>query len=83
MGIGFGKIILILLIVLIFFGAGKLPTVMKDLAKGIKTFRDELRDDEEDAEPVAVKRVASSAKKTGVKKTAAKKPAAKKAVKRV
>ncbi|MBS0184960.1 MAG: twin-arginine translocase TatA/TatE family subunit [Proteobacteria bacterium] len=40
MSIGFWQIILILLIVLIVFGSGKLPKVMEDLAKGIKSFRD-------------------------------------------
>lgn len=40
MSIGFWQIVLILLIVLIVFGSGKLPKVMEDLAKGIKSFRE-------------------------------------------
>jgi sec-independent protein translocase protein TatA len=34
-----------MVIVLILFGAGKLPKVMRDLAKGIKAFKSELKDD--------------------------------------
>tara|TARA_R110000772_G_scaffold112945_4_gene217248 strand:- start:259 stop:492 length:234 start_codon:yes stop_codon:yes gene_type:complete len=39
MSIGPWQIILILVIVLIIFGAGKLPRVAGDLAKGIKNFK--------------------------------------------
>jgi sec-independent protein translocase protein TatA len=35
-----------MVIVLIVFGAGKLPKVMNDLAKGIKSFKNGLKDDE-------------------------------------
>ena len=37
--------LLVLLVVLIFFGAGKLPKVMGDIGKGIKNMRDELNPD--------------------------------------
>lgn len=40
MGIGFRELLIILVIVLIVFGLGKLPKVMKDLGKGIKEFKD-------------------------------------------
>jgi len=46
-GIGIWQIVLVLVIVLIIFGAGKLPKVMGDLAKGVKTFRSGLKDEEE------------------------------------
>ena len=39
MGIGAWQIVLILVIVLIIFGAGKLPKVMGDFGKGIKKFK--------------------------------------------
>jgi sec-independent protein translocase protein TatA len=42
MGLGFGEIALILLAVLILFGAGKLPTVMGQFGKGLKNFKKEL-----------------------------------------
>lgn len=46
MSIGIWQVILILLIVLILFGAGKLPKVMGDVAKGVKNFKSGLKDDE-------------------------------------
>ena len=45
MNIGPWQIILVLVIVLIIFGAGKLPGVMSDLAKGVKSFRAGLKED--------------------------------------
>lgn len=43
--------IIVLLIVLLLFGAGKLPKVMGDLAKGINNFKAGLKDEEENAQP--------------------------------
>lgn len=43
--IGFGEIALIVLVVLIVFGAGKLPNVMGDLGKGMRSFKEGLRDE--------------------------------------
>jgi len=37
--------LLVLLVVLIFFGAGKLPKVMGDIGKGVRNLRKELSDD--------------------------------------
>lgn len=48
---GFWEALLILGIVLVIFGAGKLPTVLGDLAKGIKTFKAELAEKEEAGSP--------------------------------
>ena len=41
--------LLVLAVILILFGAGKLPSVMGDLAKGIKAFRSGLKDDSDNA----------------------------------
>jgi sec-independent protein translocase protein TatA len=38
--------IIVLLVIVIVFGAGKLPTVMGDLAKGIKNFKAGMKDDD-------------------------------------
>jgi sec-independent protein translocase protein TatA len=38
---GGGELVFILVIVLIVFGAGKLPDVLGQLGKGVKTFREE------------------------------------------
>lgn len=40
MGIGIPELLLILVVVLIVFGAGKLPGVMKDMGKGVRAFRE-------------------------------------------
>lgn len=39
MGLSVWHVILVLVVVLILFGAGKLPRVMGDVAKGIKNFK--------------------------------------------
>jgi sec-independent protein translocase protein TatA len=44
-------LILILLVVVVLFGAGKLPRVMGDFAKGIKAFKAGMK--EEEADPAA------------------------------
>lgn len=46
MGLGALEIGLILVVVLILFGAGKLPKVMKDLGKGVKSFKDGVSESE-------------------------------------
>jgi len=45
-GLGTTELILVLVIVLIFFGAGKLPQLGEGLAKGIKSFRNNLSEKE-------------------------------------
>lgn len=42
----FSHLIVILLIILLLFGAGKLPQVMTDLAKGLKAFKDGMKDND-------------------------------------
>ncbi len=44
-GLGHWEIILILVIILILFGAGKLPKVAGEIAKGIKSFKEGLKDE--------------------------------------
>ena len=48
MSLGIWQILLIVLLVLLLFGAGKLPAVMGDLAKGVKNFKKGLDDDSDD-----------------------------------
>lgn len=48
MSVGWGQLVLILLIVLVLFGAGRVPRAMADLAKGLRLFKKEVeREDEE------------------------------------
>lgn len=51
MGLSVWHVILVLAVVLILFGAGKLPRVMGDLAKGIKNFKSGLGGDSEPPPP--------------------------------
>lgn len=52
MGLSLWHLIVVLIVVLIFFGAGKLPQVMSDLGKGIRSFKAGLdgkdKDDDDD-----------------------------------
>ncbi len=46
MGISIWQILLIVLVVVLLFGAGKLPRLMGDFAKGIKSFKTGMREGE-------------------------------------
>lgn len=48
MGLSIGHIIVVLLIILVVFGAGKLPKVMGDLGKGLRNFKDGLKGEGDD-----------------------------------
>ena len=49
--IGPTEIILILAIVLLLFGGKKIPELMKGMGKGVKSFKDGMKDDDEDVKP--------------------------------
>lgn len=49
--------IVVLLIVMVLFGAGRIPRVMGDLAKGIKSFKAGMKDEEPPADEPPAKRV--------------------------
>ncbi len=46
MGISIWQILLIVLVIVLLFGAGKLPRLMGDFAKGIKSFKTGMREGE-------------------------------------
>ena len=46
--IGFGELLIILLVVLIFFGAKRIPELAKGLGKGISEFKKGLKDVEDE-----------------------------------
>ena len=49
MGMSIPHLILLLIVVLVLFGAGRLPKVMGDIGKGVRNFRDGLsKQDKED-----------------------------------
>ena len=43
------QILIIILIVLLLFGAGRLPRIMEDMAKGIKSFKKGMKDEDEES----------------------------------
>lgn len=48
MSLGMGELLLILVIVFVLFGAGKLPHVMGEIGKGIKGLKNGLKSEEKD-----------------------------------
>ena len=64
--LGWMEIIVIVLLLVILFGHAKIPTMMRNLAGGIKTFKKEMKEDD--------------TKKPEPKKEPAKKPAPKRRV---
>ena len=59
---GIWEIILIVALVVILFGSAKIPSMMKNIADGVKTFKKEIKDDKK---PMPKKRPV--AKKTAKK----------------
>ena len=45
MSFGIWQLILILLVVILLFGAGKIPRLMGDFGKGVKALKKELKSD--------------------------------------
>ena len=61
--IGTGEILLIVLFILIFFGAKKIPELAQGLGKGIREFRKAAREVQEDVEK-EVKKIDDPEKKS-------------------
>ena len=51
MSLGIWEILIILVLVLVLFGAGKLPRVMGDLGKGLRNFKDGLKTENDTTTP--------------------------------
>ncbi len=64
---GFWEIILIVVLVLILFKSAKIPAMMKDVAKGLKVFKDEVKE-KPAKRPVAQKSTKTTPKKSALKK---------------
>ena len=73
MGISIWQIVLVLVIILILFGAGKIPRVMGDIAKGIKSFKAGMKEGEEADEIDDISSSEENKKKPSKKSTTKKK----------
>jgi sec-independent protein translocase protein TatA len=49
MGMSITQLLIVLVIVLLLFGAGKLPSVMAELGKGLKSFKEGLNNKDDDS----------------------------------
>lgn len=47
------QILIVVVLVLLVFGAGRLPRIMEDVAKGIKSFKKGMSDDDKNAKEIA------------------------------
>ena len=73
MGISIWQIVLVLVIIFILFGAGKIPRVMGDVAKGIKSFKAGMKEGENEEIEASAEEVVSSKKAKRTKTSASKK----------
>ena len=64
MSIGIWQLVLILVIILIIFGAGKLPKVMSDVGLSLKNFKKNVKDEDNSSTKITKK------KKSEIKKSA-------------
>ncbi len=62
MSLGATELILILVIVFVIFGAGKLPQVMKDVGKSVKNLKSGLKEDDKKNNVTISKKSKSSQK---------------------
>ena len=51
-GLGWGEIVLIVLVILLLFGGKKIPELMKGLGKGVKSFKSGLSEVENEIEEI-------------------------------
>ena len=63
------EIVIILVVVLIIFGAGKLPQVGSAIGKGIRNFRKGQSGEVEEAEDIEKEKIIAAKKKSATKKS--------------
>lgn len=52
-GLGMSEVLVIALVVLLFFGGKKIPELMKGLGKGVRSFKDGMKEIEKDVDITA------------------------------
>ena len=52
---GWQEILLILLIIIVLFGASRIPSIMKAMGKGVKEFKQGISSDEDDEKKIEEK----------------------------
>lgn len=55
-GVGVQELIIIGLVILVFFGAKKIPEFMRGMGKGVKEFKDGMRETKDDTEETGDKK---------------------------
>ena len=73
---GFGELIMILLIVFLLFGAGRIPKIARDLGSGIREFKKALSDSMNEDEPKSEPKKIASSENTAKKPRSRKKTSA-------
>lgn len=61
-GLGTQELLIILVLVMIIFGAGKLPQVGSSLGKGLRNFKKGMNDNDEDIEEGEIEDIAAKKK---------------------
>lgn len=46
MGLSLGHLIVVLIVILLLFGASRVPQIMSDMAKGIKAFKNGMKEED-------------------------------------
>jgi sec-independent protein translocase protein TatA len=64
MGLGWQELVIVLIIIMVIFGAGKLPEVAKSLGQGVKEFKQEATAPVDTATLPATERLESPARET-------------------
>jgi sec-independent protein translocase protein TatA len=64
MGLSMGHLVLLLIIVLVVFGAGKIPQIMGDVAKGMRAFKKGMNEGDDNVSPVPASSQSSPKKDT-------------------
>jgi sec-independent protein translocase protein TatA len=66
MELSLSKLLIVLLIVLLVFGAGKLPQVMGEFGKGIRSLKEGLKDEAKDKKPEEITTIVATPAATPV-----------------